>query len=312
MISFTVNADSAGGRLDSVIAMLAEVGSRAEAQRLIAAGLVTAGGAVRAKNYRVRPGDVINVTVPAAEPPALEPEEMDLTIPYEDDYLLVVDKPAGLVTHPSKGHETGTLVHGLLGQQIAGGEDARRPGIVHRLDRDTSGLMIVARDSETHRRLVEMLSRRQIERTYLALVHGRFETATGTVEAPVGRDATDRKKMGVSYGAGREAVTHFKVLKGGIAGKTAGARKKGEEFSFLEIRLESGRTHQIRVHMAAIGHSVAGDRTYGRRRDVLGIGRQFLHSARLAFKHPVTGDAVEIESTLPPDLEAALKKAGLI
>ncbi|MEK7817455.1 MAG: RluA family pseudouridine synthase, partial [Actinomycetota bacterium] len=294
MISFTINDDQVGGRLDSIVALRAKVGSRAEAQRLIAAGLVTVGGAARAKNYRLRPGEVVNVTIPPAEATGIEPEVMDLKIPYEDDYLLVVDKPAGLVSHPSKGHETGTLVHGLLGRRIAGGENARRPGIVHRLDRDTSGLMIVARDKETHRRLAGMLSRRQIERTYLALVYGLFETATGTIKAPVGRDATDRKKMGVSYGAGREAVTHFKVLKGGIAGKTAGARKAGEEFSFLEVRLESGRTHQIRVHLAAIAHPVAGDKTYGRRRDVLGIGRQFLHSARLAFKHPVTGDAVEV------------------
>lgn len=328
-VDMTVDSARDGERLDRVIAGIPGVGSRAGAQRLIAAGLVTAGGAARAKNYRVHAGEGVTVLVPPPAPPGLEPEEIDLSIPYEDEHLLVVDKPAGLVTHPARGHATGTLVHGLLGRQIAGGEHPQRPGIVHRLDRDTSGLLIVARDEETHRRLTRMLTERRIKRTYVALVHGLFETSTGTIEAPVGRDASQRKKMAVAYGAGRDAVTHFRVVKswpgrGGAgvpAGETGegGGEREGRErggaeveegLTLLEISLETGRTHQIRVHLAAIGHPVAGDRVYGRRRDVLGIGRQFLHAAKLAFKHPVTGENIEVEAPLPPDLEAALRRLG--
>jgi 23S rRNA pseudouridine1911/1915/1917 synthase len=318
--SFTieVTSEDAGERLDRLVAAAPEIGSRAAAQKLIAAGMVSVNGQERSKNYKAAEGDEIEVMLAPAEPLDLEPEDMDLDIPYEDENLLVVDKPAGIVTHPAKGHNTGTLVHGLLGRQIAGGEHPHRPGIVHRLDKDTSGLLIVARDEETHRHLTEALSRHKIERTYLCLVHGLFETREGTIEAPLGRDARERQQMAVTRKGGRDAVTHFRVLEswgGAPAGTTAAAgravaapRKGAAGYSLLEVRLETGRTHQIRVHLAAIGHPVAGDKVYGRRKDELGVGRQFLHSARLRFTHPDTGVTVDVSSPLPPDLDSILVK----
>ncbi|MHB8792096.1 MAG: RluA family pseudouridine synthase [Thermoleophilia bacterium] len=315
-MSFDVSPADAGERLDRLVAASAEIGSRAAAQKLIAAGMVSVNGRERSKNYKAAEGDNVEVMLAETEPLDLEPEDMDLHIPYEDENLLVVDKPAGIVTHPAKGHNTGTLVHGLLGRQIAGGEHPHRPGIVHRLDKDTSGLLIVARDEETHRHLTEALSRHKIERTYLCLVHGLFETREGTIEAPLGRDARERQQMAVTKKGGRDAVTHFRVLEswGGApagtaaaAGGTAAAPRKGAAgYSLLEVRLETGRTHQIRVHLAAIGHPVAGDKVYGRRKDELGVGRQFLHSARLRFTHPETGVTVDVSSPLPPDLDVVL------
>ncbi len=312
-ISIHVGPDEDGQRLDKLLAVAPEIGSRAAAQKLIAAGLVSVNGSERSKNHKVSEADTVEVTVPPAEIPDLEPEEMDLNIPYEDANLLVVDKPAGIVTHPARGHYTGTLVHGLLGRQIAGGEHPHRPGIVHRLDKDTSGLLIVARDEETHRHLTEALSRHKIERTYICLVHGLFETREGTIEAPLGRDARERQQMAVTRRGGRDAVTHFQVLEswGGRkdrAGKAVTTGKGAGAFSLLQVQLETGRTHQIRVHLAAIGHPVAGDAVYGRRRDELGVGRQFLHSARLRFTHPVTGKTLDISSPLPPDLEGVLEQ----
>lgn len=308
LVRLRVNTERAGERLDRLVGELAEVGSRAAAQKLIAGGLVSVAGVSRAKSYLAQAGDEVEVKIPPPPRMALEPEVMELVIPYEDEYLLIVDKPAGLVTHPAKGHETGTLVHGLLGR-VAGGDDRQRPGIVHRLDRDTSGLLVIARDEDTHRRLTGMMAAREIGRTYLALVHGRLPTMEGTIEAPVGRDAVHRQRMAVDYGEGRDAVTHYRVIQG-FSGEDAGGALAGKEFSLLEVRLETGRTHQIRVHLAAIGHPVAGDPVYGRRRDVLDIGRQFLHSARLVFSHPVTGETIDISSPLPEDLEEALKKVS--
>jgi 23S rRNA pseudouridine1911/1915/1917 synthase len=297
-VTIRVGPADAGERLDKLLAVAPGIGSRAAAQKLIAAGLVVVNGNERNKNYKVGEGETVEVRMPPPAETGLEPEEMELSIPYEDEHLLVVDKPAGIVTHPAKGHVTGTLVHGLLGRQIAGGEHPHRPGIVHRLDKDTSGLLIVARDDETHRHLADALSRHKIERTYLCLVHGLFETREGTIEAPLGRDSRERQQMTIRKRGGREAVTHFRVLESWGAGP----------YSLLEVRLETGRTHQIRVHLAAIGHPVAGDAVYGRRRDELGVGRQFLHSARLRFTHPVTGETVDVASPLPADLQAALDR----
>jgi len=314
-LTICVGEDAAGERLDKIVGAQPAIGSRAAAQKLIASGLVEVDGAARSKNYRVSAGETVEVRLPEPVASDLVPEEMALSIPYEDDFLLVVDKPAGIVTHPAKGHATGTLVHGLLARQIAGGEHPQRPGIVHRLDRDTSGLLIVARDDETHRRLTDALSRHKVERTYLCLVHGHFETREGTIEAPLGRDARERQQMAVTRRGGREAVTHFRVLESwggrgkgaGRAGGGAAAGGKGSTgYSLLEVRLETGRTHQIRVHLAAIGHPVAGDKVYGRRRDELGVGRQFLHSARLRFTHPVSGETIDVSAPLPPDLQAVL------
>ncbi len=303
-----------GARLDVLLAGLPAVGSRAAAQKLIAGSLALVDGEPRAKNFRVRSGQRLAVSVPPPPVSDLIPEPMTFDIPYEDPYLLVVDKPAGVVTHPAKGHDSGTLVHGLLAHQIAGGAHPHRPGIVHRLDKDTSGLLIVAKDEETHRLLVRMMAAHEVNRTYLALVHGLFETREGTVEAPVARDSRMRQRMAVSHG-GREAVTHFRVLKSWTdrargAAVTPGAAGAQGGFSLLEVQLETGRTHQIRVHLAAIGHPVAGDRVYGQRRDTFAIGRQFLHSARLNFHHPRTDEMVIVESPLPDDLRQVLDQLG--
>jgi len=214
-------------------------------------------------------------------------------VPYEDEHLLVVDKPAGLVVHPAPGHARGTLVHGLLAYDVEGGEDPERPGIVHRLDRDTSGLMVVARSPGAHRRLEQLVRERALTREYLALVAGRPRSRRGTIDAPIGRDRTDPLRHSLDTDSPRDAVTHFEM------------EELFPRHALLRVRLETGRTHQIRVHLAAIELPVAGDPVYGRARD-LGLERQFLHAARLAFRHPMTGEPVAVESALPPDLEQAL------
>jgi 23S rRNA pseudouridine1911/1915/1917 synthase len=230
------------------------------------------------------------------------------TIAYEDEHLLVIDKPPGLVVHPARGHREGTLSQ-LLGSAAAGGPDPRRAGIVHRLDRDTSGLLVVARSHEAHRRLQRALSERRIVREYLALVHGRPRARTGTIEAPIGRDPRIRTRMAVDGVHPREARTHFTI-----------ERSLGE-LTLLRLHLDTGRTHQIRVHLQAIGHPVAGDPEYGRapRQDggvgctaasaALGLERQFLHAVRLSFAHPFTAAPIDVVSPLPADLQAALEQA---
>jgi len=251
-------------------------------------------GAARPKSHRLSGGEEVSFSAPAARASGLVAEEMDLRIAYEDEHLIVVDKPTGLVVHPAPGHATGTLVHGLVG--IAGGGEEERPGIVHRLDRDTSGLMVVARSAEAHRRLERLVRRRRLERGYLALVCGRPRSRRGTIEAQIGRDRHDPTRRSLDTATPRDAVTHFEVL------------ELLPRHALLEVRLETGRTHQIRVHLAAIDLPVAGDPVYGRPGE-LGLERQFLHAARLAFPHPMTGEQVETESPPPPDLEAALARA---
>ena len=243
-------------------------------------------GSAGAKSHRLEGGEELTVEVPDAAPSALEPEELALRIAYEDEHLLVVDKPAGLVVHPAPGHPTGTLVHGLLAHEAAGGDEAERPGIVHRLDRDTSGLLVVARSAEAHRRLEKLVREHALEREYLALVCGRPRSRTGRIEAPIGRDRKDRTKQSLETATPRDAVTHFEIA------------EELPRHTLLRVRLETGRTHQIRVHLAEIGLPVAGDPVYGRPGEV-GLERQFLHAARLAFPHPFSGDEVECESPLP-------------
>jgi 23S rRNA pseudouridine1911/1915/1917 synthase len=295
-VRLAVAGDAAGRRLDAVVGALEEVGSRAEAQRLIEAGRVLVDGRSVPKRHLLAEGE--SVEVRPAPPPAsdIEPEEVPLTVRYEDEHLLVVDKPAGVVVHPSAGHRGGTLVQGLLARDIAGGGDPARPGIVHRLDRDTSGLLVVARSERAHRRLARALRDRRLERVYLALVHGAAPPAL-TIDRPVGRDRRVRTRMAVGAPDAREAVTRLRRLEG--LGR----------FTLLEARLETGRTHQIRVHLESVGHPVVGDRVYGRRPESLGLERQFLHAARLAFPHPETGAPVEVESPLPDDLRRALALA---
>jgi 23S rRNA pseudouridine1911/1915/1917 synthase len=287
---------AAGERLDRFLAAIPEVGSRTAAERLLAARDVLLDGARPPKSHRLKGGEEIELELPVAEPPDLVPERMELEIPYEDEDLLVVDKPAGLVVHPAPGHRTATLVHGLLGHEVAGGDHPQRPGIVHRLDRDTSGLLVVARSAEMHRRLQSLVRRRVLEREYLALVVGRPHSYRGRIEAPIGRDRDDPTRHSLDTATPREAVTHFEVA------------ELLPEHALLRIRLETGRTHQIRVHLAAIGLPIAGDPVYGRPSE-LGLRRQFLHAARLAFPHPRTGRRVEVASPLPPELESALASA---
>ena len=295
-LTLAVPPEAAGERLDRFLAGVDEIGSRAAAERLLGDRNVLVDGSARGKSYRLEGGEQLEVDVPERRDSPLEPEELDLPIAYEDEHLLVVDKPAGIVVHPSAGHSSGTLVHGLLGREIAGGEEAERPGIVHRLDRDTSGLLVVARSDEAHRRLQQLLRKRTLEREYLALVRGRPRSKAGRIEAAIGRDRGDATRISLDTDTPREAVTNFEVV------------DLLPSHALLRVRLETGRTHQIRVHLGAIDLPVSGDPVYGVPGD-LGLERQFLHSARLAFPHPFTGERVEAESPLPGDLERALAAA---
>jgi 23S rRNA pseudouridine1911/1915/1917 synthase len=285
--------EQTGERLDVVLAEHA--GSRSAAARLIDDGAVTVDGAVRPKRHKVAAGEVVRWTPPATPAP-VDVEAVAFDVPYEDEHLLVVDKPAGVVVHPAKGHRHGTLAQALTGR-AAGGEEEGRAGIVHRLDRETSGLLVVARSDEAHRRLKEQLQRREITREYLALVLGRPPARSGTIDAPIGRDRRHRTRMSTETDEPREARTHFEI------------EEAFAETTLLRVRLETGRTHQIRVHLQAIGHPVAGDPEYGGA-GALGLERQFLHAARLAFAHPFTGAAVDVTSPLPDDLAGVLSRAG--
>ncbi len=271
------------------------MGSRAAAERLLEAGTVLVDGRTRGKSHKLAGGEEIEIEHPAAA--AVEPlaAPLDLTIAYSDEHLLVVDKPAGVVVHPAPGHRAGTLAQALAAAGAAGGEEDR-PGIVHRLDRDTSGLLVVARSPQIYDRLQRLVRRRALTREYLALVDGRPRSRRGTIDAPIGRDRHDRLRHSLDTDTPRAAVTHFEL------------EELLPRHALLRVRLETGRTHQIRVHLAAIDLPVAGDPVYGTAGD-LGLERQFLHAARLAFAHPATGAAVDVSSPLPPDLAAALEVA---
>src|SRR4051794_6968442 len=286
--------EDAGARLDAFLA--GPLGSRARAQRLIDDGAVRVDGAVVPKRHRLGAGETVTVDVPPDPEPVPEaaPAPAPFAVRYEAADLLVVDKPAGVVVHPARGHRSGTLAQALAG--VAAGGEEGRAGIVHRLDRDTSGLLVVARSPAAHRTLKAALQARAMTREYLALVEGRPPARTGTIDAPIGRDRRHRTRMSTDTDDPREAVTHFEV-------EDALPRT-----TLLRVRLETGRTHQIRAHLQAIGHPVAGDPEYGTP-GRLGLERQFLHAARLRFAQPKTGADVDVESPLPGDLRAALEKA---
>jgi 23S rRNA pseudouridine1911/1915/1917 synthase len=288
-----VPESDAGRRLDAVVADVPGVGSRTLAERLVGEGAVLVDGRRRPKSHRLTGGEELSVEVPESR--ELTPLELALEIVHEDEHLLVVDKPAGLVVHPAGPDERPTLAHGLLALGAAGG-DPDRPGIVHRLDRDTSGLLVVARSEETHARLSRAIRDREVERRYLALVLGEPRSRTGRITAPIGRDRRDRTRRSLDTETPREAVTWFEVL------ERLGPR------ALLEVRLETGRTHQIRVHLEATDLPVCGDQVYGAAGD-LGLERQFLHAHRLRFAHPITGEELDLSSPLPPDLGAALDRA---
>jgi 23S rRNA pseudouridine1911/1915/1917 synthase len=288
-----VPAEAAGERLDVFLAGL--VGTRSRAQKLIDAGLVRVDGIPRPKRHLLEGGEDVTYTEPDAAP---RPDVPDATfrIAYEDEHLLVIDKPAGVVVHPARGHEQGTLVQALAGR-VAGGPDPERPGVVHRLDRDTSGLLLLARDEATHAALQAALREREITREYLALVEGRPPARRGTIDAPLGRDRRVRTRMSTDTDDPHHAVTHFQTERALSAD------------TLLRVRLETGRTHQIRAHLLAIGHPVVGDPEYGGK-SKYGLDRQFLHATRLAFTHPATGAALELEAPLPEDLVRALRQAS--
>ncbi len=295
-MNVTVPPAAAGERLDRFLAGLPAIGSRSAAERLLAGRSVLVDGAVRPKSHRLEGGEEVSFEPPERGTGGLVAEQVPLHVVHEDEHLLVVDKPAGVVVHPSGGHAGGTLVHGLLAHAIAGGDEPQRPGIVHRLDKDTSGLLVVARTDEAHRRLQRLLRRRAIARKYLALVRGRPKSRRGRIEAPIGRDRRDPTRISLDSATPRDAVTEFDLV------------ELFDEHALLRVRLETGRTHQIRVHLAAIDLPIAGDPVYGVAGN-LGLVRQFLHAARLAFRHPVTGEEIDCESPLPDDLDAALARA---
>jgi 23S rRNA pseudouridine1911/1915/1917 synthase len=299
-IDLVAGPEHAGERLDVALAAVPEVGSRAAAQRIIDGGGATVDGRARPKRHRLRPGEHV-----VADTRVLEPRPADIEagagvpyrVAYEDDHLIVVDKPAGVVVHPAAGHPTGTLVQALAGR-AAGGPEPWRPGVVHRLDRDTSGLLVVAKSEAVHRALQGLIRQRRMRREYLALVHGRVDARTGTIDAPLGRDRDRRTVVSTRTDRPRAARTHFIRL------------ETLPRTTLVEVRLETGRTHQIRAHFAAIGHPLVGDAVYGGEAGGrLGLGRQFLHAARLAFPHPVTEEDLAAESPPPDDLLGALEAA---
>ena len=291
-----VAAAEGGQRLDAILSE--PLGSRARAQRLIAAGQVRVDGATAAKSSKPQAGAVIEVDETDPREVRGDPgTPADFRIAYEDRELLVVDKPAGVVVHPARGHSTGTLVQALAGR-AGGGDDPERPGIVHRLDRDTSGLLVVARDEPTHRALRAAMTKREVTREYLALVNGRPTARTGTIDAPIGRDRRNRTKVSLDTDRPRAAITHFEI------------EQNFPESTLLRVTLETGRTHQIRAHFEAIGLPVVGDQTYGEGPSY-GLDRQFLHAARLKFMHPSSHEQIDVASALPPELETALTAAAL-
>ena len=289
MHELVVLPEDAGTRLDVFVAAALPQLSRSAVQRLLEEGLVTRGGGPASKKDRCAPGDIIRVTVPEVREALPEPEDIPLDVRYEDDDVIVINKPRGLVVHPAAGHEDGTLVNALLyhcGDSLSGIGGEKRPGIVHRIDKDTSGLLIVAKNDLAHRCLSEQLRDHTMHRIYYAVVRGGFREDEGTVNAPIGRHPNDRKKMAVRP-EGREAVTHYTV------------EERFGAYTMLRLRLETGRTHQIRVHMAYIGHSVVGDPVYGPKKEELGQTAQVLHAGRLVFLHPTTGAPVTVDAELP-------------
>ena len=295
--TLTAPSESGGARLDSFLADALEI-SRSAAARLLEEGRVTLGDRVLPKNYRVAGGETLTVEIPEPEDTEVAAQDIPLDVVYEDDDVIVVNKPSGMVVHPAPGHADGTLVNALLhhcGDSLSGIGGERRPGIVHRIDRDTSGLIIAAKNDAAHLGLSAQLADHTLARTYECLVTGNLREDSGTVDAPIGRHPTDRKKMAVTA-KGRRAVTHWEVV----------ARYPG--VTHVRCRLETGRTHQIRVHMAHIGHPILGDTVYGAKKPVPGLTGQCLHAVGLRFIHPRTGEPVELHCQLPEEFRAYLRK----
>lgn len=296
-ILLTASAAEAGGRLDAVLAARLPERSRSSLQKLMGEGHVLVNGKPAGKNSRLCEGDQIELTLPAPEPLAVLPEQIPLDIVYEDADLLVVNKEKGMVVHPAAGNESGTLVNALLfhcGDSLSGINGVIRPGIVHRIDKNTSGLLIVAKSDRAHLGLAEQIRAHSFLREYEAVVYGTVKAETGTVDLPIGRSRQDRKRMCVTEEHSRNAVTHYQVL------------EPLRDFTHIRCRLETGRTHQIRVHMAAIGHPVAGDEVYGPKKVVERLHGQCLHAKTIGFVHPATGEQLYFDSDLPDYFQAFL------
>ena len=294
-----VTADVAGERADVLLSRSIEDLTRSAAARLLEEGAVLLDGATVKKNYKTAAGDVFTVNLPEPEPVEAIPQNIPLDVVFEDKHVIVVNKPVGMVVHPAAGHPDGTLVNALLyhcGKSLSGINGQLRPGIVHRIDRDTSGLIIAAKNDLAHQALAAQLQDHSLYREYAAVCVGNLRDDEGTVNAPIGRHRTDRKKMAVDYQSGREAVTHYTVLE----------RYPG--FTYVRCRLETGRTHQIRVHLASIGHPLLGDIVYGNKKPYPGLEGQCLHARRLSFVHPATGEHVTVECPLPDWFNAVLTK----
>ena len=295
---FTADASHAGERIDKFLCTQIDTMTRSAVQKVIDSGTVTVGGVAVTKNYKVRAGDKIAVQMPQTRELDVEPQNIPLDIRYEDDDLLVVNKPKGMVVHPAPGNPDGTLVNALLYHckgSLSGINGVIRPGIVHRIDKDTSGLLIVAKNDFAHISLAEQIATHSFSREYQAVVYGHMQAESGTVDAPIGRHPTDRKKMAVTQKNSKPAVTHFFV------------EQQYRDFTHLRVQLETGRTHQIRVHMAYIGHPVAGDPVYGPKKVITSLGGQCLHAGHIGFKHPRTRQRIELDSELPEYFEAFLR-----
>ncbi|MGG0656023.1 RluA family pseudouridine synthase [Rummeliibacillus pycnus] len=294
-VTFTVTAEVKGERIDKALASMQQDWSRTQIQGFVQDGFVVVNGQVIKQKYKVKEGDVITVTPPEPEPLEIIAEDLNLEIVYEDSDVLVVNKPKGMVVHPAPGHTTGTLVNGLMYhcKDLSGINGIMRPGIVHRIDKDTSGLLMVAKNDKAHESLVQQLVDKTVTRRYTALVHGHIPHDKGTIDAPIGRDTKDRQKMGV-VDNGKHAVTHFQVI-----------GRFGVEYTLVECRLETGRTHQIRVHMNYIGYPLVGDPKYGPKKTI-DFNGQVLHAGILGFVHPATNEYLEFEVPLPEDYQQLL------
>lgn len=295
---FTVDENYSGIRLDKYLSEVSEL-SRSYIAKLARDGQVLVNNTPRKVSFRLDVGDTVSLQIPEAAPSEAQPENIPLDIVYEDECMLVVNKPQGMVVHPAAGNPDGTLVNALLyhcGDSLSGIGGTKRPGILHRIDKDTSGLLLVAKTDKAHISLAGQIKEHSLTRKYNALVHGHFREPEGKVEGPIGRSPRDRKKMCINYAGGRDAVTHYRIL------------KEFEKYTLIECRLETGRTHQIRVHMASIGHPVACDPVYGVKKEPLSANGQLLHAATVGFIHPESGKYMEFTAPRPDYFENILKK----
>ncbi len=290
--------DGNNERLDVFITRRIRNLSRSYAQKLIKKGYITVDGASQKSNYRVKMGETVRIFIPPPKKLEAKPERIPLDILYEDDDIIVVNKPKGMVVHPAPGNYSGTLVNALLYHcdNLSGINGKIRPGIVHRLDKDTSGVMVAAKNDSAHRKLVEQIKQRKIKRRYIALVYGCIKEEKGTINAPIGRHPVNRKKMAVTDKNSKHAVTHFEVL------------ERFKDFTLIKVFLDTGRTHQIRVHMAYIGHPVVGDPKYSKAKNDIGLDTQALHAQVLSLYHPATGEYMEFEAPIPEEFKSVLKK----